>query len=134
MIRIWITYFALVLTGLHGEGDTLSITITIDDVQLALEDDIIPTKFRIYPASPNPFNNRVLLKWDIPNETHFSVSIFDVLGRQVWFKNWDKVIPGQYSIRWNGKDNNYQVVSGGIYFVRTRMGENVTQQKIIFLK
>ena len=134
MMQKWIILIAFVLSGLHGASDTLSITITIENVQLDLGDESMPTEFRTYPAFPNPFNNVVLLKWDIPNETNFSVSIFDVLGRQVWFENWGIVIPGQYSMRWNGKDINYQTVSGGIYFVRTRTGENVTQQKILFLK
>ena len=99
-----------------------------------LGDESMPTEFHTYSAFPNPFNNVVVLKWDIPSETNFSISIFDIMGRQVWFKNCGKVMPGQYSIRWNGKDIYYQTVSGGIYFVRTRTGENVTQQKILFLK
>jgi hypothetical protein len=134
MIQKWIILIAFVLSGLRGESDTLVITITIEDVPLAVEENIVPTEFHTYSAFPNPFNNVVVLKWDISNETNFSVSIFDVLGRQVWFKNCGKVMPGQYSIRWNGKDIYYQTVSGGIYFVRTRTGENVTQQKILFLK
>ena len=88
MIQKWIILIAFVLSGLRGESDTLVITITINDVPLAVEENIVPTEFHTYSAFPNPFNNVVLLKWDIPNETNFSVSIFDVLGRQVWFENW----------------------------------------------
>ena len=134
MIQKWIILSAFVLTGLWGENDTLSITITIDDVPLAVDENSIPTEFKIHPAFPNPFNNKVMLKWDIPTETNFSVSIFDILGREVWSKNWGKIFPGTYAIHWNGRDKLNQDVSGGIYFVQTRMDEKVSQQKILLLK
>ena len=57
---------ALALSGLCGESDTLSITIFIEDTPLAVDDASIPTEFKVHSALPNPFNNRVLLKWDIP--------------------------------------------------------------------
>ena len=66
MIQKWIILSAFVLTGLWGENDTLSITITIDDVPLAVDENSIPTEFKIHPAFPNPFNNKLMLKWDIP--------------------------------------------------------------------
>ena len=134
MIRIWITYFALVLTGLRGESDTLSITITIEDVQLALDDDIIPTKFRMYPASPNPFNNQVVLKWDLAEESSVQLTIFDIQGRKIWNKDYGISIPGRYSARWNGLDSFNQPVATGIYFVRIETIKNIAQQKVLYLK
>jgi len=134
MIQKWIILIAFVLSGLRGESDTLVITITIEDVPLAVEENTVPTEFHTYSAFPNPFNNVVVLKWDIPNETNFSVSIFDVMGRQVWFKNCGRVMPGRYSLNWEGKDMFGHSVATGIYVIRMEAGRNLAHQKIILLK
>ena len=52
----------------------------------------------------------------------------------MWTKDWEKIVPGTFSIRWNGKDQYQHSLSGGIYFVRTRTNNKVSQQKILFLK
>jgi len=124
----------ILLSGLFGENDTLNISITIADVQLSVDDSITPKEFKFHPASPNPFNNQVLLRWDLDHSGKVDLLIFDLLGRKVWNQNWFNVEPGQYYMKWNGKDNYGSNLSAGIYMVQLKTNQKSSMQKIIFLK
>jgi len=82
--------------------------------------------FEIYP---NPFNPNTTIEYTIPESSHTSVVIYDVLGREVitlvdGFKN-----AGNYSINWAA--NN---VSSGVYFCTMKSGSFLETKKIELLK
>jgi len=129
-----LTLFACLLSTLFGASDTLNITITITDVTLSVDETITPTEFKFHPATPNPFNNQVSLQWDLDHSGQVNLVIFDLLGRKVWNQSWKNANAGEYQIKWNGKDNFGQNLSGGIYLVQLKMGQKISRQKIILLK
>ena len=70
MIQKWIILIAFVLSGLRGESDTLVITITIEDVPLAVEENIVPTEFHTYKltleaglTTPHPHRSSQSARW-----------------------------------------------------------------------
>jgi len=44
----------------------------------------------------------------------------------------DQLLSGEYSVIWNGKDDNNKPVSSGIYFYKLNLGNSPTGKMILF--
>ncbi|MCD6204516.1 MAG: T9SS type A sorting domain-containing protein [Candidatus Marinimicrobia bacterium] len=76
----------------------------------------LPTEFRLYQNYPNPFNAETLIRFDLPQESHVILEIFDLLGRKVTTLLNEKRQPGTYRLQWNGLDGKGREMATGIYF------------------
>ena len=72
-----------------------------------------PNSFKLYQNYPNPFNPTTTIKFDISNNTHVTLNIYDVLGREVTSLIDDNLSTGSYKINWDGAKFN-----SSIYFYR----------------
>ena len=45
--------------------------------------EFIPKDYALHPAYPNPFNPVTTIRYDIPQNEHVSLVIYDLMGRQV---------------------------------------------------
>jgi len=96
---------------------------------------LIPGKFSMLSAYPNPFNPVTNIEFEIPEESMVQISIFDLKGQKVeTLINNELTSPGAYSVRWNA--NN---VSSGVYFVHFKASGNgftpISQiQKLMLIK
>ncbi|MBN2091175.1 FG-GAP repeat protein [candidate division KSB1 bacterium] len=79
-------------------------------------EEIIPTKFYLYPNYPNPFNSSTLIRYALPYPAQVNLTIFNVLGQQVRVLQEGEKNPGHHTLVWNAKDHHNQLVSSGIYF------------------
>ena len=43
----------------------------------------IPTTFLVHQNYPNPFNPITTLRYDLPENSHVTITIYDMIGRQV---------------------------------------------------
>jgi len=99
---------------------------------ISFEYSTIPTTLDLYPAYPNPFNPVTALQFDIPhleNTEKVSLSIFDLMGREIDVLINGNKPPGSYKFKWNATKH-----SSGIYFARLRLGPYAKTQKIILMK
>ncbi|RKY60301.1 MAG: hypothetical protein DRP96_05845 [Candidatus Neomarinimicrobiota bacterium] len=103
----------------------------------AVEIDPIPTEFCLHPVYPNPFNITTTLKLDLPEETRFSLGIYDIKGCEVWRLNnrqTNTYPAGYHSIVWDGRDNSGAVVPTGVYFIVYHSAEHRLSQKVVLMK
>ncbi|NQT96602.1 MAG: T9SS type A sorting domain-containing protein, partial [Candidatus Marinimicrobia bacterium] len=94
----------------------------------------IPVKFALHENYPNPFNPTTVMRYDIPAQTHITLTIFDLLGRQIAVPVNREVEPGYYSVSWNGRDNKGKLVAAGMYLYTIRAENFVQTRKMILLK
>ncbi|MBS4029736.1 MAG: choice-of-anchor D domain-containing protein [Ignavibacteriales bacterium] len=71
----------------------------------------IPREFYVSPNYPNPFNPSTTLKYGIPFESDVSLSVYNILGEEVFTKQNSHSMPGWYSF-----DFNFDKFSSGVYF------------------
>jgi hypothetical protein len=90
----------------------------------------IPRKFMLYQNYPNPFNPATTISFDIPKDCSLTITIFDILGRQVAVlaKNEFKKA-GSYRVAWDASD-----FSSGVYFYRLESGSFVDTKKMVLMK
>ncbi len=139
-----ITYFrtpGYYPTGLTWDGTNLWLTDcetdTIDQIELlttGVESDSSPTSFILYQNYPNPLNPETNIQFTLPDNGMVNLSIYSITGQKVRTLFSDYTTAGNHYLKWDGKDENGQSVSSGIYFARLRMGTLVTTHRMMFLK
>jgi len=85
---------------------------------------------------PNPFNPETTIYFTAENAEDAELMIYNLKGQKI------KTIPlilsgveGQSSIIWDGRDENNQPVSSGIYFYQLRIdGNSKAINKMILMK
>ena len=85
--------------------------------------------FSLEQNYPNPFNPSTTIKYSINVESYISLSIFDVLGREVATLVNKKQNPGNYKVGLNSED-----LSSGVYFYQLRSKEFVQTRKMLLLE
>ncbi len=104
-------------------------TLSVHGTSVATDEHILPEKFILHSAYPNPFNPSTLISFDLPNANMVSLDIFDIAGKQVASLTNGYMIPGTHQISWNPGN-----ISSGIYLVSMVVGNETFNQKITFIK
>jgi len=102
-----------------------------------VEIDPFPTEFCLHPVYPNPFNISTTIKLDLPEETRFSLVIYDLSGAEIWCLNDSRgntLPPGYHVLSWDGRNNSGAVVPTGVYLVVYTSPEHRLTQKVILMK
>ena len=97
----------------------------------------VPDEFFLYQNYPNPFNPTTKIKFDIPLSRGVpegrgvltSLTIYDILGREVTTLINENLQPGTYEIEWNAAN-----FASGVYFYQLRAGDFVQTKKLVLLK
>jgi hypothetical protein len=97
---------------------------------------LLPTRFALEQNYPNPFNPTTTIAYHIdagaPQLT--TLAVFNVLGQKVATLV-DRVQPaGDYTVTWQGGDDQGNRVASGVYFYRLSHGEDVESRKMMLLK
>jgi hypothetical protein len=99
-----------------------------------VEVEPIPETFSLGQNFPNPFNPITTINYDLPQQTHVNLMIYDILGREV-VKLVSKEMPAGYkTIIWDSRNNYGESVSAGIYFYQLQTKDFVKTKKMILIK
>ncbi len=79
----------------------------------------LPTHFSLLGNSPNPFNPRTDISFELPAPGPVILEIFDVTGRRVRrLISGDRYAAGSHQVAWDGNDDSGKAQSSGIYLYR----------------
>ncbi len=93
-----------------------------------------PMDFRVLPNYPNPFNPSTTIIYDLPVTTPVTVTVYNLMGQTVKLLYSGKQEPGQYSVRWDGRNTDGLFVSSGMYFVKVATEGHQQIQKMMLLR
>lgn len=109
-------------------------SLFIDGIMTPINSLVIDNEFFLYQNYPNPFNSNTTIEYDLKQNSHVELIIYDILGRQV-NKLADYIeTPGRKSIIWNGTDQNGNPVSTGVYFYNMIIDEDTFTKKMLLLR
>ena len=94
----------------------------------------VPVQFTLHQNYPNPFNPVTTINYDLPQQSHVNLYIYDVLGREVANLVGKEVPAGYQSVIWNTNNNLGVPVSAGIYFYQIQTNDFVKTKKMVILK
>jgi chitinase len=91
--------------------------------------EIIISDFHLYDIYPNPFNPSTIIKFSIPRNSFVTLTVHDLLGREVEKLVEINLAAGAYTINFNASS-----LSGGVYFYTLAVDELSQTKKMIYLK
>jgi hypothetical protein len=86
----------------------------------------IAGEFSLAQNFPNPFNPSTTIRYALPADSRVTLTLFDLLGREVAILVNEKQSAGFKSVVWNAAG-----FSSGIYFCRLKAGNNVSITKLL---
>jgi hypothetical protein len=93
------------------------------------EHKIIPAQYYVHQNYPNPFNPKTNIRFDLPKEEFVTLTVFDILGKEITTLVNQTMSAGSYSVDFDG--SNFQ---SGIYIYRIVAGEFSETKKLLLIK
>jgi len=74
--------------------------------------------FNLFSSYPNPFNPKVNIKFDVGATSFTSIKVYNILGKEITVLLEKEISPGNYTIDWEAKDSNGNLLPSGVYLIR----------------
>lgn len=113
--------------GRMNSIDKTRFTLTVTTQEIEAN---IPKKFRLSQNYPNPFNPSTKIEFGLPEKSHVTIEIYDILGRLVARLADHQVYPaGFHTIPWTPGH-----LASGIYLYRVRTDDQSITRKMTYIK
>jgi hypothetical protein len=141
-----VVYLAFGLEAVSGLGTTTSRADFLNAIfdwvastgfgEPTTQAGLVPQKFELYGAFPNPFNPTTTLRYDLPWAGLVTLNVFDLTGRSVGqasggnglpIKQWQSA--GRHEVIFDGSN-----LASGLYVYQIRSGELTASGKMILMK
>lgn len=80
------------------------------------DDSLYPTNYVLEPNYPNPFNPTTRIRFGLPGSSQISLKVFNVQGQLVRILSNETRSAGFHELVWDGRNEQGQSVSSGVYF------------------
>jgi len=107
------------------------------DQSLSISDEnisMLPEEFNLYQNFPNPFNPVTTIHYELPEQTHVTIVIYDMLDRTVRQLINSTQEAGYKSVLWDATDSFGKPVSAGVYLYQIKTGDFTQTRKMLLLK
>ncbi len=111
----------------------------IDDISLtnytAIDDELLLTNETYLGGNyPNPFNPATTISYNLLEDSHVSINIYNIKGQKVKNMLNSDMTAGEHIVVWEGRDESGKTVSSGIYFYKMEADNYTSIKKMILLK
>jgi dienelactone hydrolase len=89
----------------------------------------VSQKFTLAQNYPNPFNPSTCIEFELPRISQVSLSVYDILGREVSILVNERRNAGVHEVKFDGSN-----IASGVYFYRIQAGDFVQTKKLMILK
>jgi len=101
---------------------------------LSVGSESIPKSFSLSQNYPNPFNPTTNISFTLPTKSFVKLRIYSILGSEIKELINSNFEAGNYSIVWDGKNNEGNKVSSGIYLYKFESEYGIMTKKMNLLK
>ena len=89
---------------------------------------------RLHSLAPNPVRTAASVWYSLASEGQVELVLCDLAGRVVRKLVNGRQRPGQYTVRWDGRDSQGRSLAPGVYFCRFRAGDCQTVAKLLMVR
>ncbi len=90
---------------------------------------LLPHSFQLYQNYPNPFNPSTIINYQLPTNSHVTLKVYDILGREVVTLVDRSESAGYRSVKFNASS-----LSSGVYFYRLQAGQFTAVRRLMIIK
>lgn len=135
----WINYFAFYLEC-DGGGTGNFGDLMIDNVRIATPSSVHDTDNPEVPRTalkanyPNPFNPQTTISYSMKASGMAEIGVYNLKGQLIKKLLKSNQLAGEHTLVWDGRDDNGNLVSSGIYLCNLRANGVNESRKIILSK
>jgi hypothetical protein len=101
---------------------------------LSTEGEGVPVEFALHENYPNPFNPTTTLRFDLPEVSDITLTIYNMLGQKVRTFNMQSTSAGYHSVTWDATNDFGEQVGAGVYLYQLQTKDFVKTRKMVLLK
>jgi hypothetical protein len=101
---------------------------------LSTEGEGVPVEFALHENYPNPFNPTTTLRFDLPEVSSITLTIYNMLGQKVRTFNMQSTPAGYHSVKWDATNDYGDPVGAGVYLYQLQTKDFVKTRKMVLLK
>ena len=94
----------------------------------------IPQEWSVSNNYPNPFNPETRMQFSLPEASHVTASVFNMLGQKVRTLIKSEVQAGTHQVIWDSRSDAGEPVPSGIYYMRFDLGGRSYTKKLVLTK
>jgi hypothetical protein len=118
-----------------AQGYSLVSTHELNSEPSGIDSDLLLGDSRILGISPNPFNPRTMVAFQLGQPSPVDIVVYDAAGRVVrMILRASELTPGDHEVAWDGTDAAGKSVASGVYFCRLQAGEQTDVRRMVLLK
>jgi hypothetical protein len=80
--------------------------------------EAVPLRFALPQNFPNPFSASTTLRFELPERSRVTLTVYDLMGREVASLVNGEFEPGYHVATWSGRSEEGHSLGAGVYFVR----------------
>ena len=111
----------------HDLNGSVSTYVHVESI--TADGAFVPASFALHQNYPNPFNPSTTIVYDVAENTHVRLSVFDATGREVAVLVDRDQAASAYTVTFDATD-----LSTGMYFYRLEAGDFSSLRKFVVLK
>ena len=128
-------WWAAVASGYETYAENGGWNFSVDiSGALSVDDISMPMEFALHQNYPNPFNPTTSIRYDLPNAGKVTMTIYDMMGREVRTLVNNNVDAGFQSVTWDATNNFGSPVGAGVYIYQIKADGYMQSKKMILLK
>lgn len=120
------TYYVTALSRNNVEGDFVKVEASLVSAE---EDLLVADQFELEQNYPNPFNPATEIHFSLPATEHVTLTVFDMLGREVTVLVNRELSSGTHSVTFDADG-----LSSGIYLYRLETAGQQLTRKMMLVK
>ena len=101
---------------------------------LSIAAEGVPLEFALHENYPNPFNPTTTLRFDLPEISDITLTIYNMLGQKVRTFDYQNTSAGYHSVTWDATNDFGQQVGAGVYLYQLQTINFVKTRKMVLLK
>ena len=119
--------WACYLGNWNRSGNVYQSTPNVDPGTPAIQTEL-------FANYPNPFNPSTTIRYSVKENSPVQIEIYNQKGQLVRNLVNQSQASGNYSIAFDGMDNNGRAISSGVYFYKMRAGKFSSTRKMVLMK
>ncbi|UCE20325.1 MAG: T9SS type A sorting domain-containing protein [Gemmatimonadota bacterium] len=96
--------------------------------------EVVPTVYSLSQNYPNPFNPETEIRYGLPEAGDVRLDVYNLLGQRITTLVNEHQEAGYKSVVWDGRDENGQDVSSGMYFYALTSGTFAATKRMVLIK
>ncbi len=121
-------YYANVTRAVAGLLYDLSVSLTTTGIPAGVPGPV-PESFALSQNYPNPFNPVTTIRYELPEPSHVTLTVFNTLGQQV-----AKLVDADIEAGFHDVQFDAGALATGAYFYRLQAGGFVETKRLMVLK